>query len=66
MPWKVKRPSEERCRIVFIRVASHGHFQLFPLLSQSLVSVELPPFPGIDIIGDPALFSAAVSELRLL
>lgn len=36
-------------------------------LPQSLVSVELPPFPGTDIIGgDPALFSVGVSELRLL
>ncbi len=37
----------------------------FPL-SQFLVSVELPPFPGTGIIGDPVLFSVGVSGLRQL
>lgn len=38
----------------------------FHSLSRSLVSVELPPFPGSGIIGDPVLFSVGVSALRQL
>lgn len=51
-----------------ICVASHGYSQLvvFFSLSKFLVSVELPPFPGIGIIGDPLLFSVGVSGLRQL
>lgn len=38
----------------------------FSSLSQFLVSVELPPFPGIGITCDPVLFSVGVSGLRQL
>lgn len=60
---------QQKCTASLIKVASHGHSQLaiffFPL-SQFLVSVELPPFPGTGIIGDPVLFSVGVSGLRQL
>lgn len=38
----------------------------FSLLSQFLLSGELPSFPGTGIIGDPVLFSIGVSGLRQL